>query len=225
ESSESNESSRSSSSSSNSSTSRSSSSDLSSPMARVDVPVTKPHTSPEVVVILDPPQGDVDTSSDVPLDARLFIASTVKYRDLPKIRRISVLWATSLVPQGPGKTSSFLSKPLATDLVPTKWSFHKPTLKRFGSPFWDKNFIENVLTDHWFSHLKRRRSDKGKEVEVEQVEVEQSDDEVGAVVAKKPILLFSWGSMLSAIFPLRRLISRPSALAYATSAWTEPEKK
>ncbi|KAK4428944.1 hypothetical protein Salat_1194400 [Sesamum alatum] len=36
-----------------------------------------------------------------------------------------------------------------------EWSFYKPSLKHVGSPSWDEDFIENVLTDHWFNADKR----------------------------------------------------------------------
>ncbi|KAK4428744.1 hypothetical protein Salat_1174300 [Sesamum alatum] len=88
DSSESGGSSKSSSSSSSSGTLGSSSSALSSPMARMDAPTCERRVSPEVVVVPDPPPlRDEGVLTDAPLDARLFIASTVKYKDLPKIRR------------------------------------------------------------------------------------------------------------------------------------------
>ncbi|KAK4412605.1 hypothetical protein Salat_2907600 [Sesamum alatum] len=84
-SSESSESSESSNSSSNSSDS-SSSSEVSSPMARDDVPRVNPPAAPEVVE-LELPQGDVPPADGAPLDARLYVKSCIKYKDLPRISR------------------------------------------------------------------------------------------------------------------------------------------
>ncbi|KAK4438413.1 hypothetical protein Salat_0175600 [Sesamum alatum] len=80
------ESSESANSSSNSSDS-SSSSEVSSPMARDDVPKVEPRVAPEVVVEPKPPQEDVPPTHDAPLDARLFVKSCIKYKDLHRIYR------------------------------------------------------------------------------------------------------------------------------------------
>ncbi|KAK4416920.1 hypothetical protein Salat_2517500 [Sesamum alatum] len=83
-SSESSESSGSSNSSSDSSNS-SLSSKSSSSMAGGDAPNTETPAAPEVVDLEVAP--GVPASHNVPLDARLFVRSCIKYKDLPKIRR------------------------------------------------------------------------------------------------------------------------------------------